>query len=131
LRSVTPIDGFTSNSADPRHRREIFHRVVGHVLVQAGIDGVGGHGGEQQRVAVGRPLGDELGADIAAGAGPVLDHEGLAQNFSHLRRHDAADNVGRAAGGERNDHLHRVRWKIIRGLYGRDGKRSRGYGGGQ
>ena len=54
--------------ADRRHHL----RVVGHGLVQHRALHQRG-GGHQQRVAVGRRLGDRLGADVAARAGPVLD----------------------------------------------------------
>jgi hypothetical protein len=40
--------------------------------------------------------------DIAAGAAAVLDHELLAELASELLRHDAGDDVGRAAGRERH-----------------------------
>ena len=63
----------------------------------------------QQRVAVGRRLRGLDGADHAAGAGAVLDHEGLAevllQDAADLARRD----VGRAAGAERHDDLDRPR----------------------
>src|SRR3977135_3011455 len=36
-------------------------------------------GGGADGVAVGGALGDQIDADIAAGAGPVLDHEGLPE----------------------------------------------------
>lgn len=97
-------------------RREIADRVVGHVFVQAGIDGVGRHRRHQNGVAVGRRLGDVIGADVAARPRTVLDDELLMQHFAHLRTHDAADNVGRTTGREWDDHAHRVRRIILRSL---------------
>ena len=61
-----------------RDRRQVFGRVVGHFLVEAWIDGELGVGRHQQRVAVGRGLGDAIAADVAAGAGDVFDHRRLA-----------------------------------------------------
>ena len=45
-------------------RREVVDHVIGHVLVEERIDHVDG-GRHQQRVAVGRGLGDRVGADDA------------------------------------------------------------------
>ena len=61
-----------------------------------------GGGGEQQRVAVGRRLGDCVGTHVAAGAASVL-HEGAAQRGAHLLREQPRQDVGRAAGRERHD----------------------------
>jgi len=60
---------------------------------------------EQQRVAVRRRTRHLGGADRAAGARHVVDHDAgaaqrLAQRLGKVARHA----VGRAAGGERNDH---------------------------
>jgi hypothetical protein len=57
-----------------RDRREVFDRIVGHLLVEFGIDHQVG-AVHQQRVAVGRGLGRAPGADIAASAGEILDVE--------------------------------------------------------
>jgi hypothetical protein len=45
-------------------------------------------GRQQQRVAVRRRFRDGVGADVAAGAGAVLDDDGLAEMVRHLGRHD-------------------------------------------
>jgi len=60
-----------------------------------------------QRVAVGRRARDRFLADDAAGAGPILDHERLAQGGTELVRHDAGEQVGGAGGRERYHDLHR------------------------
>ena len=105
--------------ADLRDRREIAHGIVGHVPIEARIDGVRGDRRHQQRVAVGRRLRDLIGADIAARAHPVVHHELLAQQLSHLRAHDARDGVGRTTGGEGDDHANRFGRIFVLGVRGR------------
>ena len=78
-------------------RREILDRVVGH-LAQRRVDAVRRDVAEQQRVAVGRGPGDELGADRAVGAGLVLDDHRLLQPLVELLRDDARHGVVAAAG---------------------------------
>src|SRR5262249_7853516 len=53
-------------------------------------------------------------AERAAGARPVLDHHGLAELFLQRLRDDAADDVGAAAGSERNDHAERPLRPLLR-----------------
>ena len=48
---------------------------------------------------------DVLDTEHAAGADTVLDHDGLAETLSERLRHDAADDVGAAAGGKRHNEL--------------------------
>ena len=59
---------------------EIAHQLEGLVGDQRLVDRVRVRH-QQQRVAVGRPLGDDVGADHRSGAGPVVDHETLAERF--------------------------------------------------
>jgi hypothetical protein len=65
-------------------------------------------GGHQQRVAVGRLLGDEVAGDVAVGAGAVLHHHRLAERLRQRRRHGARDLVGGAARREAHDHADRL-----------------------
>jgi len=59
-------------------------------------------GGEEQRVAVGRCLGDAGGADSAARAGAVFDDDRLLQCRRHLAAESPRQNLARAAGRERH-----------------------------
>ena len=76
-------------------------------LMQAGHHGVA-RAHAQQRVAVGRGLGDEFGADRAAGAGLVLDDHRLAVLGDELLADDARDRIDDAAGGEGHDDVDRL-----------------------
>ena len=88
--------------ADQRDRHEILLRAVGELFVQALVGGEDAVVAHQQRVAVGRRMGDRIGRDIAAGAGPVLDDERHAEQLLHLLADDAGEHVARAAGRERH-----------------------------
>ena len=73
--------------------------------------------GEPERIAVRLGTRDLLGADAAAAADAVLDHELLAEPLAELLRDDAGDGVGAAAGGERHDEADRpLRPARVRGL---------------
>jgi len=83
---------------------EIFERVVLQLAVQAGR---GGHADvpHQDGVTIRRRTCDLGGADGAAGACRVVDHDGrVAQMLAHRFGQLAGDGVGRAAGGERHHH---------------------------
>jgi len=54
-------------------------------------------------VAVGFALGHRLGADRAAGAGPVIDDDAFAKQLAHLVGDHPPDDRGAAAGRERDD----------------------------
>ena len=60
----------------------------------------------QEGVAVGGRLEDVFGADIAAGAGAVLDNERLAQGGLQLLRHHPCQGIGGAARRDGNDDRH-------------------------
>ena len=98
-------------AADQRHRHvvdhadilEVIQRLERQVAIQRRR---GGHADvvQQHRIAVSGGLGHLVGADRAARAGCVVDHDGaaperLAHGFGQIPR----DPVGRSAGGERHD----------------------------
>ena len=105
-------DQHVRNARDEDHRREILHVVVRHLGVEAGVDRVRADRSHLERVAVGRGMGDELRADVAARTGSVVDDDLLAPGLGQLLRDVARQDVGRATGRKRDDdadRFHRVR----------------------
>ncbi len=118
------IDGqHIGAGGDDAHRDEILHRIE-RLLVEPGIDRVR-DGNDQERVAVGRRLGGEVGADDTAGAAAVIDEDLLAQSLAELIGDDAADHVVAAAGRERDDHADRAARIVVRGRCRRGEQRQR------
>ena len=78
------------------HRGKVLDGVVTQLAVQRLV---GGHadGGDHQRVAIARLLGHEVGTNVAARAGLVLDDEGLAQRLASLLAQRARNGVHGAA----------------------------------
>jgi hypothetical protein len=87
-----------------RDRGDVAHEIETEMLIERGVEYVGQHVADD-RVAVGLRLDHDLGADIAAGARPVLDDEILAELFRKPLRGEPRDDVRRAAGREGDDHL--------------------------
>ena len=93
----------------------------------------------EQRVAVGRRLGDDRGAQRSARAGPVVDDHRLPEHFREMEVYAARDDVGDAAGRPRNHHAdgasrvglgQRVRAEVERDGSGcRNGQRSKFFQG--
>jgi hypothetical protein len=102
-------------------RREILYRVERQLRVEARMDDEWPGGAEQERVPVGRGLGDALGRHVAAGAGHVLDHNRLAPGFGELVADHARNRVGGTAGhkadqdAERLVGIARLRKRVARG----------------
>jgi hypothetical protein len=90
-------------------RSEITFQVVGQFMVDRKVDRAGADRALYQRVAVGRGTGRRLGADVAAGTGTILDDNLLAQSAPGALGDHTRDQVGRPAGGERNDQVDRPR----------------------
>ena len=82
---------------EQRDRGEILHAVERHVGDERVVHRVHAHRVEQDRVAVRRRARDRAGADVARAAGAVLDDDRLAHRLMQMQRHDARQNVGRAA----------------------------------
>ena len=72
--------------------------------------------GEQNGVAVRRRVDDGLCADHAAGAGPVRDHDLLAEPLRQLVRVQARQDVDGGARGDRRDDGDQPIWELLLGL---------------
>ncbi len=83
-------------------RRDVAQEVERQLLVEGGVDRVGG-GGQQDGVAVGRRADHRLRRDVVGGAGLVLDHHRLAEALRQEVGHDPRQDVGGAAGRIRHD----------------------------
>ena len=99
---------------DERDRHERRIGVVGQLLVQRRVDGLGADIAHQQGVAVGARAGDGIGADLPGRAALVLDHHRLAPARGQALGDDARAGIGAAAGRERHDQRDRAR--RVRGL---------------
>jgi hypothetical protein len=95
-------------------RREILQRMEARLLVQADVDREDAVVAEQHRVAVGIALRDDLGGDVAPGAGAVVDHDRLAEALRELRRERARHRVARASRGESQDQPDRPHGILLR-----------------
>ena len=89
MNSATVLAGTGGGLHHVRHpgdagdRRDVAQEVERQMLVERGVDAVG-RIDQQDRVAVGRGVRHRLGADIVAGAGPVLDDELLAEPLGQI-----------------------------------------------
>ena len=111
------------HDADHRDRREILDRIVDQLGVDDGVGDVRGGRRHAERVAVGRGLGDRIGADGAAGAGAVLDHDGLPEPFAELGGDQPSDHVDRRPRRQRDNHADLPAGPCILGAgVGDDGK---------
>jgi len=92
---------------DDDHRRDILELVVWQALEHELVDGVNARRAHDEGVAIGIGLRDRIGCNVAARAGLVLDNELLAEFLRDLGGDDPRQNVGGAAGCERNHQLDR------------------------
>ena len=88
-------------------RHHVLHGIEGR-LVHDRVDGVAA-GDAEEGVTVGRRLDRGFGAEISAGARPVVDQHGLAEARRHLLGDEPRGEVGPAARRERHDELDRPR----------------------
>jgi hypothetical protein len=88
--------------------------IVGKLLEQRAVGGIGRVGAHHQRVAVGWRRRDGGSAELAAGARPVVDDDRLLQDLLQLGAKAARGEVGGAAGGEGHDDLDRLAGERLR-----------------
>ena len=101
-------------AGDGRDRLEVLDRVERKLRIEARVDRLRARIGHEQRVAVGRGLRDRVGADDAARAGAILDHDGLAPLLAQQLPDLAREHVGRAARRLRDDQLDDLRRERLR-----------------
>ncbi len=101
-----------ARARDLRHRRQR-RGVVRHLLARdRGDDLARRH--DAERVTVGHGFRDQFVAENAAGARLVLDNDRLAEPVLHRVGKNAPDNVGAAAGAERDDDADRLLRPLLR-----------------
>src|SRR5580704_610579 len=83
---------------DECYGREAPLAVIRNVLVEVLIGDGGTDRAKQKSPPVGRSLGDDLRADVAACSGPIFDDKGRAHRFGKNLRYDSSEAVGSAAG---------------------------------
>jgi hypothetical protein len=88
--------------ADDGHRADVAPHVEGQFFVECRRIG-NAHALQQQRVAVGRRLGGDVGGDHAAAARAVIDDHLLAPDPGKPLGEKPRDDVGAAAGGRSCD----------------------------
>ena len=88
------------------HAAQVLRRVERQLGVDRGADRQRADVAQQQRVAVRRRLGDEVGAQVAVGAGLVLHDHGLLERLRQRLADGAGDDVRRPAGRVRHDDAH-------------------------
>ena len=89
-------------------RRDVADEIEIEFVVERRVDRVAATD-QEQRVAVRRRSYDDFGADITAGTRPVLDDEWLAEPLRQPLTDQAREDVGRAARGKADNHVHRPR----------------------
>jgi hypothetical protein len=67
-----------------------------------------------QRVAIGRRFGNQLGGDVAARSGAVLDHHRLPPGLAPAVADEARIDVGDAADRKRNNYFYRFGGIVLR-----------------
>jgi hypothetical protein len=92
--------------------------VVGHVR-PGGRNDREARRHHQQRVAVGRRLGDRIGADHAAGGRAIVDDHRLPERALEIGAHEPRHHVVEAAGRERHDQPDRTARIVLRRRNGR------------
>jgi hypothetical protein len=73
---------------DARDRHDVLDEIETEIVIERRIDGIR-RAGHQQRVTIGRRMSDQLGAEIAGGAGAVVDDNRLAQALGQPLRDKA------------------------------------------
>jgi hypothetical protein len=86
--------------------REVFQGIEGHLRVEPRVDGEVRRLPHAQRVAVGRGLGHRVQADVAGGAGLVVDDDRPVVQHREPLGNEARGGIGAAARREGHHQAH-------------------------
>ena len=109
--------------AEERDWRDVARRIERHRRHQLGVDAERAGRRDKKLVAVGRRLEHEIDADVAVGAGPVLDDERLAMLAGQLFGGEAREQIDRAARRAGCDDAHRPVGPPLRARHRKDEQR--------
>jgi hypothetical protein len=98
-----------------RDRDQVLVRVERHLGVERRVDRLDTAGAHEQRVAVGRRARGLCAAEVAAGAGLVLDRYRMAEDLLSSLAVAREGDVDRARGRERADQAQRLGREILGG----------------
>src|SRR5690349_11949062 len=99
---------------DEHDRGKISDRIEAQLVVQAHIDREHPVVAEQHRVAVGRAARDDLGSDVSASAGTIVDYYRLAEALRKAGGDNARHGVAGATRRETEDKADRPGWVLLR-----------------
>ena len=111
-RNVVCHDEHLRHLGHQRDGLQILQRIVGNPFHRR-ADGERAGARKRNGVAIGRCLGEHLGAEHAALAAAIVDDHRLLGDFRHALAEHARDDVAGAAGRERHDQPDLARRKIF------------------
>jgi hypothetical protein len=112
---VLPCDDQDRGPGGHADRLEVLARIVFEVGIERGSSTVRPHVTHHDRVAIGFRLCATGNAGSPASAGNILDNELLAEGAGEMFAHNAGDDIGGAARGERYDNSDRAGGIVLRG----------------
>ena len=89
-------------------RRDVADKTKTEIWIECGVEAIRS-GNLSQRIAIGGCFHDRLSANVAAGAGTVLDDELLAKPIRQPLAYEACQDVGSPACGKPDNNPHRSR----------------------
>jgi len=104
----TPAVATEIEPVDQRHRNEILQRIVTQFGIQRRIERHVGEPAHHKRITIRLALARGLRAHHRAGAGLVLDHEGLSHAFGKHVGEMPPDQIVAAARTDRDDDFYRA-----------------------
>jgi hypothetical protein len=118
IRSASDLGAAAGRDGHRSHGREVAHRVIAELGRQQRVQHHGGGGGQQQHRAVGRRVGQRLGADGGVRARLVVYDDDLIEILAHQLGERTRQRIGAAAGCVGHDQVDRLVGHVGRAGHG-------------